>query len=380
MSNTNSRFPTIRKLCLAKDAYNHCEENDTLFKEAMIENYKYQLEQQPFFKYLAEKSGFSIDQIVDYKDVFNIPPLFVGTMKMNRFCNVPDEEIALTLTSSGTGGQKTQLNLDKESLDNLEKLAVSSFVDLGYADETPAHYIVLGYSRDKSSQIGTSWSDEQVMQYAPQKSTHWQIHWNDESQKFDFDYHETANLLISLAEDAPIRLIGFPAFMHQVVEEVVRIKPNLRVHPKSFIIAGGGWKNHNGTPMTHSDFAQYVETSIGLPAENVRDNYGMAEHGVPYSSCSAGHHHVPIYGRLQVVDPLTMKGKPLGEEGLLKLLTPYNTTQPNLAVLSTDLVTLGDNCPCGVKGPYIASIRRGGKVKHKGCAIAAQEILNAAQK
>ena len=89
---------------------------------------------------------------------------------------------------------------------------------------------------------------------------------------------------------------------------------------------------------------------------------------------------MPIYGRLQVVDPLTMKGKPLGEEGLLKLLTPYNTTQPNLAVLSTDLVTLGDNCPCGVKGPYIASIRRGGKVKHKGCAIAAQEILNAAQK
>jgi hypothetical protein len=81
-----------------------------------------------------------------------------------------------------------------------------------------------------------------------------------------------------------------------------------------------------------------------------------------------------------VRDPLSMKIMKPGEEGLLQLLTPFNTAQANLSVLSTDLCTLSENCECGMPGTYIASIRRGGIRKHKGCAIAAQEILNRSQK
>ncbi len=379
MTEKKSRFYHIEKLCSASDAYNHSPENNNLFTKAMIENYKYQFEHENFIRFLAWKNKFIPEKIKTYNDIFKIPPLFVGTLKIHRFCNVPDEDVVLTLTSSGTGGQKTQLNLDKFSLNNLEKLAIHAFKKLGYADDTPAHYIVLGYSRDKASQVGTSWSDEQVMQYAPKKSIHWAILWNDKTEKFDFDYHKTAKLLIELSSDAPVRLIGFPAFMQQMIEEAVKLKPDLKVDPKSFIIAGGGWKNHKGTPMTHQQFAKYIEMNIGLPAVNVRDTYGMAEHGIPYPSCKEGHHHIPIYGRLQVVDPMTLEGKKLGEEGLLKLLTPYNTTQPNMSLLSTDIVVLQENCSCGLPGPYIASIRRGGKVKHKGCAIAAQEIINSAR-
>jgi hypothetical protein len=85
---------------------------------------------------------------------------------------------------------------------------------------------------------------------------------------------------------------------------------------------------------------------------------------------------VPIFGRLAVLDPLTMQPLPHGREGLLQLLTPYNTAHANLSVLATDLAVLAENCSCGLKGSYLASIRRGGVRKHKGCAIAAQEILD----
>jgi phenylacetate-coenzyme A ligase PaaK-like adenylate-forming protein len=122
-----------------------------------------------------------------------------------------------------------------------------------------------------------------------------------------------------------------------------------------------------------------LEEKIGLPAENVRDTYGMAEHGIPYAACKKGFHHMPIYGRLLVRDPLSMKVLAPGQEGLLQLITPFNTAQSNLSVLSTDLCILKEDCPCGMPGLYISSIRRGGIRKHKGCAIAAQEILNRSQ-
>ena len=102
----------------------------------------------------------------------------------------------------------------------------------------------------------------------------------------------------------------------------------------------------------------------------------MAEHGVPYCSCPYAHYHIPIYSRLIVRYPLTMKIQPTYKEGLLQLFTPYNTAQPNLSVLSKDVITIGENCPCGIDGLYIKSISRGGLKKHKGCSIAAQEILN----
>jgi hypothetical protein len=50
--------------------------------------------------------------------------------------------------------------------------------------------------------------------------------------------------------------------------------------------------------------------------------------------------------------------------------------QPNLSVLATDLAVVKENCSCGIQGKYIASIRRGGISKNRGCAIAAQELLD----
>lgn len=374
------RFKSIEKLCNIKNSFDFSLENENLFIEAMKENYKFQLESQPYIEFLRKSKNIDIDNLKTIEDIYNIPPLFVGTLKINRFCNIQKKDIELILTSSGTKGQKTQLIMDKYSLKRLETLAYNTFDNLGFSDSEPVHYIVFGYNREKAKEVGTSWSDEQDMKYAPKKSVTWVINWDNKTNSYKFDAEYVAKQIIELHLDAPLRIIGFPAFIYQTIEIIKRLKPDIKVNEKSFILAGGGWKNHKGDAMTHEKFSIYIEKNIGLKKENVRDSYGMAEHGVPYTSCSFGHHHIPIYGRLRTVDPVNMKTTEYGEEGLLHLFTPYNTAQPNLSVLSTDLVILKKDCKCGLKGEYIASIRRGGKKKHKGCAIAAQEILSKSSK
>jgi hypothetical protein len=73
---------------------------------------------------------------------------------------------------------------------------------------------------------------------------------------------------------------------------------------------------------------------------------------------------------------VTLEVLPPGEIGLLEFITPFNAMMPNLAVLSTDLGYLDPTpCPCGRLSPTFTLVGRGGVEKHKGCAIAAGDIV-----
>lgn len=370
-------FKSIETLCNRTDAFGHGPASDALFLAAMRENYLFQWERQPFVRWLGERAGFGPNDLREPADIFRIPPLFVGIMKQHAFLSIPEEEVHLVLSSSGTAGQKTRSFFDREALARIEKLSRATFQAAGFVSETPAHTFIFNYDTSQAGDVGTAWSAEQKAALAPSIVRHWTIQKNAAGD-FDFDPVRWARELRAVPPDQPVRLIGFPAFIYRCVLELTAADPSFRVHPDSFVICGGGWKNHQGEVMTHRAFARFLEDRIGLPMSNVRDTFGMAEHGIPYPACREGRHHQPIYGRLAVLDPQTLRPLPLGQEGLLLLLTPYNTAQSNLSVLSTDVAVLDEACPCGLAGPYIQSIRRGGVRKHKGCAIAAQEILNKA--
>lgn len=365
----------VEKLCKLDKPYSNNIEREQLFVDAIKENYSFQSEKQPFINYLAKQRGFSIDMLHTIDDLALIPPLFVGIMKISSFCNFEMEDIAMVLTSSGTKGQKTQAFFDSKSLDRLSSMALSCFKASGWTSDIPAHFFVMGYDIQEEKNLGTSWSNNQFLSLAPNKSVNWTILKNDKGE-FEFDYQYWAKKIVELGADAPIRLTGFPAFMCQLANEVAKTKPGFKAKEGSFITAGGGWKNHKGVQLTHKGFAALMEENLGIPSASIRDTFGMAEHGIPYCSCSAGNYHIPVYSKILIRDPLSLKVLPDGEEGLMNLITPYNLAQPNLSVLATDLAIVKENCSCGIEGKFIASIRRGGISKNRGCAIAAQELLD----
>lgn len=372
-------FNEVDKLITSEEAFNFSKDNEEKFVNAMIENYKFQLTKQPYIKYMAENKCFNINDVKSIEDLEEMPMLFVGSMKIHEFCNYDKSELGAIFTSSGTKGQKTQSFFDKESLVRLETLSYNAFKSMGFTSNIPVHYFLFSYEISKANNVGTSWSDDQVIKLAPSKSIHWMIQWNEDKKEFEFDSEKWAKTFIELSKEAPVRLLGFPAFMYKMVEDIKRLKGNIKVDKNSFIIAGGGWKNHLGKSMELVEFMDYMEENIGIPRKNIRDTYGMAEHGVPYCSCKEGNLHVPIYSKAIARDPITLDKLSYGQEGLLQLMTPYNVAQPNLSILSTDLAIVDKECPCGMKGDYIRNIRRGGINKHKGCAIAAQDVLNKAK-
>ena len=57
---------------------------------------------------VCRSDGFTLDQLREPDDVYRIPHIFVTAFKMRRLLSVPEEEIVVTFTSSGTTGQKSQ--------------------------------------------------------------------------------------------------------------------------------------------------------------------------------------------------------------------------------------------------------------------------------
>ena len=141
------------------------------------------------------------------------------------------------------------------------------------------------------------------------------------------------------------------------------------------MITGGGWKDSQDRAMDKQKMRALLAGYLGLKTAQVRDLFGMVEHGVPYVDCPLGNFHVPIYGRILVRHPATLELLPYGETGLLQFITPYLSSYPSISLLSSDLGYLQESCSCGLAGPVMHIAGRAGVKKLKGCAISASTLL-----
>ncbi|MBU6428582.1 MAG: acyl-protein synthase, partial [Cyanobacteria bacterium REEB65] len=148
-----------------------------------------------------------------------------------------------------------------------------------------------------------------------------------------------------------------------------------RLHPRSFVHTGGGWKKSEHEAIDKAQLRAMVQQAFGIPEANIRDGYGLVEHSVPYIECEQHRLHVSAFARAIVRDVETLAPLPAGAVGFLELLTPYIRSMPAHSLLTADLAAIGRQCPCGRQAPWIDLKGRAGIKKNKGCAIAAAETL-----
>lgn len=359
-------------------AFDHTPAADAQFLAAMQAAFRWHYAQCPPYEARCRLEGVAPDDIRGHGDLIRIPFLFVTVLKRRRFLSVPESEVELTLESSGTGGEKSAINLDAVSLERIRKIVWNIYAAFGMADRSvTSNALCFTYDPAVAHNIGTAFSDELLSTLTGLHRRFFAIRWNAGADRFDLDREGVLAFLDQCADDPhPLRVLGFPSFAWEMRQIARRLgKPSYRFPENSYMITGGGWKTLADQEIPKPLFRREMGEWLGIPPDHVRDLLGMVEHGVPYCECEAGRMHVPIYSKVWARDPATLEVLPDGAPGLLHLMTPYLRSVPYISVLTSDVGTLHRKCPCGRNAPWLEFLGRAGTAAHTGCAITALEIL-----
>ncbi len=365
---------TLTDKLLDSDPFDFSVEAKKIFLESFRENALYHYEANPFTKKLWDKLNFHPRDLKIEEDLSEIPGTMVHLYKEHELCSVKKEELVLTLTSSGTGGQKSQQFLDQQSLDNVKKLALNVHRSLGMASDRKYNYLCFTYDPKVANDLGTAFTDELLTNFTGKNEVFYAIQWSDEKKDFELNEKGTVETLKRFAaSDIPTRILGFPALLFEVIE-----KNNLQLNlgKDSWLQTGGGWKGKADKEIPKKEFHRFIEERLGIPKTNQRDLFGMVEHGIPYVDCEEGNLHIPNYARVFVRSPHDLSLRKKGDRGLLHFLCSYNFSYPAPSLLTTDYGRV-ETCSCG-KGDILILEGRAGVNKHKGCALKALELVEKA--
>lgn len=368
-------FPETDALCRVTDPLTWTDAKRALMVRACREMAAHHRRHNAAIAHVYRRAAFEPETLAAESDLERVPPLSVHGMKYHLLCSLPDEAAVLRVTSSGTGGQKTQAWMDQASIDRAQAMLDTLWRQEGLVSEVPTNYVMFVYDPEQARDLGIAFSAQNRQRFAPVKSSTYAVR-KDAAGDWVFEKERIIAHLAQVAREAsPVRLIGITAFLYELVTELGR-RGGVPLPPGSFLFTTGGWKAAESKRVTRATFRADATATLGLPEANMRDGYGLAEHGAPYWECAHHRLHVPVYARVLIRDPLTMQTLPDGEEGLMQLITPFNAMMPTLAVLTTDLGVIdADPCPCGKASPTFRVLGRAGISKHKGCAIHASEIV-----
>lgn len=358
------------------DPFNYSKSTTDLFVEAMRWTATYQYKKSSFIRRFYDYKGFNPTMIKSFSDLERIPYVYVNAFKERNLQTLSKDEIVLELTSSGTTGQRSKIQLDYDSLLRVRRMAWNVFNALGICDMKNRYdYLCFTYDPEVAGDVGTAWTDKLLTSFTLQGEIFYTFKWSKEKGDFYFDIDGSLSKLKEYEErETPVRLIGFPAFILKLTQEYKkRFSRYPRLNPLSFVITGGGWKTLEDEAIEKKVFRKILADNLSIPLENVRDLFGMVEHGVAYVDCRLGNFHIPIYGHIIVRDPYTLKPLGFGKKGLGEFMTPYLTSYPSFVILAGDWVELEEGCSCQIAGPILKLHGRAGVRKHKGCAVAASE-------
>jgi phenylacetate-coenzyme A ligase PaaK-like adenylate-forming protein len=374
----------IQSLCDLSNPYDVSKESDALFVKAMRENLEWHREQNRFFARLLESCSFEIQSLKSAEDCANVPFVLANFFKAHEQISIPKEKVSVHLTSSGTTGQKSQMFFDDWSLGSAQRMIDFIFEHNGWwTADKPANYLLYSYETKSDSKLGTAYTDNFLCKYAPVNRVFYSLRLTG-SDSHEFDLFGCIETLKEFEKEGlPVRIFGFPAFLHFTIERMRALEmPPLKLSPESFVFLGGGWKGNADKAIDKRDLYRAVTEQLGIPDKRIRDGFGSVEHCIPYIECEYHEFHVPVWSKVFIRDVKTLAPVGLRGKGFLHLVSPYITSVPAASVLMGDLASLheGSECPCSLTTPYFIVHGRAGLSKNKSCAVAAAELIGKERK
>ena len=353
--------------------YEPSAERDALFVDAMRENTRWHAERNPAYRAFCEHHRFSPERDLQTLDGLDrLPPLAADVFKAFDLVTLRHIDF-FTVASSGTGGRRTTIPLDLETVLRMWAMGESSFDADSLRSEERVDYVVLTPDPNATPAHGNAQFFHALTEAAPVREiVHALLPDGAGGFRLDLD-RAAAHLARAAAAGRPVRVLGLPALVVRLAERFA--DGPIALADGSLVLTGAGWKKDAHTALPKPAVRQLIEEAWGLPADRVRDLYGMTEHAVHYLECREHRFHAPVFARVRVVDPLTGRQVPDGTEGVVHLLNPGFTTLPVQSLLTADVGRALGRCGCGRATPAFEVLRRGGTSQFRGCAATTLERI-----
>ena len=364
-----------RKLFLHRDPYD-AQKTADLFLAAVRENVALHRTRCPAYADILKRFGFDPNDVRGEADVWRIPPIPTLYFKRHDLFSIDPETAKVKATSSGTSGMRSRVVFDADTYWLGIRMMLRFFRYHRVISLYPTNYIVLGYEPSGHNEMGAAKTAYGTTMFAP--ALHREYALKDTGSGYEVNIEGIRQALFRYARRPfPVRFVGFPAYMGFLAKALADNGVRLRLHKKSKVLLGGGWKQFSAEALDRDEFFRLIEQTLGIPKQRCLEFYSAVEHPIPYCKCEHGNFHVPIYSRAVVRDVRTLRPLPFESVGLLGFVTPLVTSMPLLSVLTDDLAVLHDGaqCGCGIKTPYFELLGRAGVKDIKTCAATSAEML-----
>ena len=350
--------------------------SDLRFLRAVRDNCAYHIKRCPEYRLICQAEGFSPKQLKGLEDLEKIPVLPTLFLKRHHVFSMPAWRTPMNVTSSGTSGSFSQVRFDWGCI----LAEIPMVLRLGFyhklVSPRPAHYVVLGYKPGKQNKMGVARTMFGLTHFAPPISRTYALRWQKSGYVPDLD-GAVKQLKRLEASPFPTRIVGFPSYLWFGMERLQALGLTVRLPRGSKILLAGGWKQHYAQEVDKSRLYALAKRVLGVEEENIHEFFGAVEHPVFFNTCKKHSFHVPAYARIIIRDPRTLAPLPMGQAGLVNLITPLINATPVTSVMTDDLgvLTPGEDCGCGLSAPVLTILGRVGLNDITTCAAGAAQLL-----
>lgn len=295
--------------------------------------------------------------------VEDIPFIPVRLFKEFDLLSVDREQVFKTMTSSGTSGQQvSRIYLDRYTAAFQTKILTRLMASVLGTKRLPMLVIdspsVLrdrsAFSARGAGILGFSMFGQDVT-YAL-------------NEEMELDIAAIQSFLERHAEK-DIFIFGFTFMIWQHFVLPLQ-EANIKLPIKNGIVLhGGGWKKLQDQAVDSDAFRAALSGCADI--RKVINYYGMVEQtGSIYLECEEGYLHAPIYSDIVIRNAHDFCSAPIGEEGLIEVVSIVPRSYPGHALLTEDVgVICGeDDCPCGRLGKYFKVSGRIEQAEVRGCS------------
>ena len=351
--------------------------SDKAFLRATRDSCAFHMKRCPEYRAIAEHLGFSPEQLKTTDDLVKVPMLPTLFYKRHAIFSMPKHwPMAMRVTSSGTSGRFSQINFDWGCVFAEVPMVLRIGFQHGLVSPVPTNCVVLGYKPNKNNRTGVTRTMFGMTHFSPPIRRTYALHYENGAYVADLD-RVIRDLERYSKSPFPTRIIGFPSYLWFGLQRMEELGVRLRLRPGSKILLGGGWKQHYSQEVEKSQLYALAKKVLGIEEEHIHESFGAVEHPIFYNTCPRHHFHIPAYSRVIIRDVNTLEPLPMGQVGLVNLITPLIKATPVTSVMTDDLgyLTPGENCGCGICSPYLTILGRVGLNDITTCAAGAADIL-----